>query len=54
MLAGVEREQVAETIGCTTESLRRWYKEGKKRGLVTKLGKVDDTSAASATPFSSR
>ena len=50
MLAGVEREQVAETIGCTTESLRRWYKEGKKQGLVTKQGKADDTSTASAAP----
>jgi len=48
----MEREQVAKTIGCTTESLRRWYKEGKKQGLVTKLGKADDTSTASATTAS--
>ena len=39
IVAGVQREQVAKTIGCTTESLRRWYAEGKKRGLVAKLGK---------------
>ena len=52
ILAGMEREQVAKTIGCTTESLRRWYKEGKKQGLVTKLGKADDTSTASATTAS--
>jgi putative transposase len=50
IVAGVEREQIAETIGCTTESLRRWYKQGKKQGLVTKQGKADDTSTASATP----
>ena len=28
MLDGINREQVAKTIGCTTESLRRWYAEG--------------------------
>jgi hypothetical protein len=28
MLAGMDREQVAKTIGCTTEALRRWYAEG--------------------------
>ena len=41
IVAGMERQQVAKTIGCTTESLRRWYADGKKRGLVTKLGKDD-------------
>ena len=50
MVAGMNREQVAKTIGCTTESLRRWYAEGKKQGLVTKVGKSDgkgdDASAA--------
>ena len=49
ILAGMERQQVAKTIGCTTESLRRWYAEGKKQGLVTKLGK-DEASAAPETP----
>jgi putative transposase len=46
MLDGIEREQVAKTIGCTTESLRRWYAEGKKQGLVTKAKprKSEDTS----------
>ena len=34
MLDGIEREQVARTIGCTTESLRRWYAEGKQQGLA--------------------
>ena len=43
--AGMQREQVAEEIGCSTESLRRWYVEGKKQGLVTKTGKGKDTSA---------
>jgi putative transposase len=46
ILDGIEREQVAKTIGCTTESLRRWYAEGKKQGLVTKVSKGDNTSAA--------
>jgi hypothetical protein len=49
MLDGIKREQVAKTIGCTTESLRRWYAEGKKQGLVTKVSqresKGDDTPA---------
>jgi transposase InsO family protein len=46
ILDGIEREQVAKTIGCTTESLRRWYAEGKKQGLVTKLGKGEGTPVA--------
>jgi transposase InsO family protein len=46
IVAGMQREQVAKTIGCTTESLRRWYAEGKKRGLVTKLGASAVTVAA--------
>ena len=46
ILAGMQREQVAEEIGCSTESLRRWYVEGKKQGLVTKGGKGKDMSAA--------
>jgi putative transposase len=46
ILAGMAREQVAETIGCTTESLRRWYAEGKKQGLVTKVGKSETASVA--------
>src|SRR6185503_5716658 len=39
ILTGMPREQVAKTIGCTTESLRRWYAEGKKQGLVTAVSK---------------
>jgi len=53
ILAGMERNQVAETIGCTTESLRRWYAEGKKQGLVTKLSKSEskgDGSSAATKP----
>lgn len=53
MLAGMKREQVAKTIGCTTESLRRWYVEGKKRGLVTKLSNSEskgDGSLVSTKP----
>lgn len=45
ILAGMQREQVAEKIGCSTESLRRWYAEGKKQGLVTKADKGKDMSA---------
>ena len=46
ILAGMERERVAKTIGCTTESLRRWYKEAKKQGLVTEPGKGADSAGA--------
>lgn len=45
IVAGMERQQVAKTIGCTTESLRRWYAEGKQHGLVATPG-----TAASGTP----
>jgi hypothetical protein len=34
----MQREQVAEEIGCSTESLCRWYVEGKKQGLVGDQG----------------
>jgi transposase InsO family protein len=50
MADGMERKQVAETIGCTTESLRQWYADGKKRGLVTKLGKDSKDEASVASP----
>ena len=46
ILAGMQRQQVATTIGCTTESLRRWYREGKRQGLVTTLGKGEAAQAA--------
>jgi transposase InsO family protein len=50
----MQREKVATTIGCTTESLRRWYNEGKRTGLVTVLGKgtpgTTTTETASVAP----
>jgi putative transposase len=46
--AGMERKQVAKTIGCTTESLRRWYAEGKKRRLVTKPRAAEAAEAAAS------
>lgn len=33
--AGMKRDEIAATIGCTTESVRRWYNESKRKGLVT-------------------
>lgn len=50
MVAGMKREQVAKTIGCTTESLRRWYAEAKKQGLTTKHSKAASSSAATPPP----
>jgi putative transposase len=32
--AGMKRDEVASSVGCTTESLRRWCKEAKRKGLV--------------------
>src|SRR5690242_4136474 len=46
--AGMKRAEVAKTVGCTTESLRRWYQEAKQKGLVTVRGK-----AAGARPTAS-
>jgi hypothetical protein len=43
--AGMKREQIAKTIGCTPESLR-WWVESKKRGLVTGAGKVEGKPVA--------
>jgi putative transposase len=52
--AGMKREQVATTVGCTTESLRRWYQAGKRKGVVTVAGNSkaakSSTEAAAATP----
>jgi transposase InsO family protein len=48
ILAGMQRQQVATEIGCTTESLRRWYKEGKRHGLVTKPGAGEASPVAPA------
>ena len=53
IVAGMERQQVAKTIGCTTESLRRWYVEGKKHGLVTKLGTGEAAAAPATAPDAS-
>ena len=38
IVAGMQRQKIADAIGCTTESLRKWYAAGKKQGLVKKLG----------------
>jgi transposase InsO family protein len=53
--AGMERGKIAKTIGCTTESLRRWYADGKKRGLMTKPAAVADVGAAAeASPAATK
>lgn len=48
--AGMKRDEVATSVGCTTESLRRWYKEAKRKGLVTVHG--NGTSVKPSTPSS--
>lgn len=34
IVAGMKREEVAASVGCTTESLRRWYNEAKLKGRL--------------------
>ena len=36
IVGGMTREKVAESVGCTTESLRRWYKEALAAGALPK------------------
>ena len=48
--AGMKRDEIAKTVGCTTESLRRWYLEAKRKGLVVApSGAVAATSGAPAS-----
>ncbi|HUQ81771.1 MAG TPA: DDE-type integrase/transposase/recombinase [Gemmatimonadaceae bacterium] len=35
----MKRDEVATSVGCTTESLRRWYNEAKQKGLVVAVQK---------------
>ena len=57
--AKMEREKIAAEVGCSTESLRRWYNEAKQKGLVdvpskkagaTKSTTAATTAAAAAAP----
>src|SRR5207249_12295981 len=43
--AGMKRDDAATAVGCTTESLRRWYNEAKRKGLVV-VASQDDGGAA--------
>lgn len=47
--AGMRRDEVATAVGCTTESLRRWYSEAKQKGLIV-ADKRDGDAAKSVTP----
>lgn len=47
--AGMKRAEVAKSIGCTTESLRRWYQEAKQKGLVTVRGTAAGAPAPAST-----
>lgn len=44
IVAGMQRQKIADAIGCTTESLRKWYVAAKKQGVVAKI------AAAAAPP----
>ncbi len=45
----MKRDEVASSVGCTTESLRRWYKEAKRKGLVTVHGNGTGAKPSSAS-----
>jgi len=51
--AGMERDKIAAKVGCTTESLRRWYNDAKARGLVAaprqKSGTAKPTAPAATS-----
>ena len=34
IVAGMKRDEVSTSVGCTTESLRRWYNEAKRKGVL--------------------
>ncbi len=50
--SGMKREDIAVSVGCTTESLRRWWKEAKRKGLVGAAAQShrEGGKAAAATP----
>ena len=51
--SGMTREAVAKTIGCTTESLRHWSNEARRKGLVVEPGTIEaskDVVPAAPTP----
>lgn len=49
--AGMKRDEVATSVGCTTESLRRWYKEAKRKGLVVVApGGAKSVAVSSVSP----
>ncbi len=53
IVAGMRRDEVASSVGCTTESLRRWYQEAKrKRTLPTAGGHKGASTPAPAAPAS--
>ncbi len=45
--AGMKRDEIAKSIGCTTESLRRWYQGAKQKSLVV----AAPGNGAAATPI---
>ena len=57
IVAGMKREEVAAAVGCTTESLRRWFNEAKRskslpaaRGVAGGNGAGAVAAAAAAEP----
>ncbi|MGI8478951.1 MAG: DDE-type integrase/transposase/recombinase [Gaiellaceae bacterium] len=50
--AGMKREEVATSVGCTTESLRRWYAEAKQKGLVVVTASNGAGAKAASKPAS--
>jgi putative transposase len=51
IVAGMRRDEVASSVSCTTESLRRWYQEAKRKGTLPIPG--GDNGASAPAPAAS-
>jgi putative transposase len=49
IVAGMKRDEVAASVGCTTESLRRWYAGAKRSGMLPAAKGNGGTGVAPST-----
>lgn len=50
IVAGMKRDEVAASVGCTTESLRRWYVAAKRSGMLPAAKGNGGNGVAPSTP----
>lgn len=48
--SGMTREAVAKAIGCTTESLRHWSNEARRKGLAVEPATIEASKVVPAAP----